>query len=73
VAVTPHGKVNPVPADRVNPQHEHRDGEPVEAGVRAPWVPPEVTELPPLTDLTLQTGDPIGGGGDTGGGGSSVF
>jgi len=34
-------------------------------------VKPEITELPRLTDLTLQTGDPIGGGGDTGG--STVF
>lgn len=40
---------------------------------RSPWSPPELTELPPLTDLTLQTGEPIGGGGDTGGGGSTVF
>jgi hypothetical protein len=32
-----------------------------------------VEELPPLTDLTLMTGDPIGGGGDTGGGGTTVF
>lgn len=37
------------------------------------WVAPEVTELPRLTELTLQTGDPIWGGGGTGGGGSSVF
>jgi hypothetical protein len=62
-----------VPDDRPDTQKDRRDGEPVEAGVRAPWVSPEVTELPPLTDLTLQTGDPIGGGGGTGGGGSSVF
>jgi len=38
-----------------------------------PWVPPRIEELPPLTDLTLQTGSPIDGGGDTGGGGSVVF
>ena len=37
------------------------------------WVPPELVELPRLTDLTLQTGSPIDGGGDTGGGGSTVF
>ena len=47
------------------------------AGGKRPWVSPKVTELPRLTDLTLQTGgiigDPIGGGGDTGGGGSTVF
>jgi hypothetical protein len=37
---------------------------------RLPWIPPEVIELPPLTQLTLQStiGDPIGGGGGTGGG-----
>jgi hypothetical protein len=35
------------------------------------WTAPSVTELPRLTDLTLQTG--IGGGGDTGGSGSTVF
>jgi len=35
------------------------------------WVAPEVTELPRLTDLTLQTGIP--GIGDPGGGGSTVF
>lgn len=40
---------------------------------RRPWVTPAVTELPRLTDLTLQTGSPIGGTGDTGGGGSTVF
>jgi len=26
------------------------------------WVKPEVVQLPPLTDLTLQSGLPIGGG-----------
>jgi len=40
---------------------------------RRPWVKPEVAELPRLTELTLQTGSPIDGGGDTGGGGSTVF
>jgi len=38
---------------------------------RRPWVAPAVTELPKLTDLTLDSGDPIGGGGGTGG--STVF
>jgi hypothetical protein len=37
------------------------------------WTKPEITDLPRLTDLTLQTGSPIGGGGGTGGGGSTVF
>lgn len=38
--------------------------------VREPWVRPELTELPPLSRLTLQSpvGDPVGGGGDSGGG-----
>ena len=35
------------------------------------WKKPAVTELPRLTDLTLQTGGPIDGGGGTGG--STVF
>ena len=35
------------------------------------WTRPELTELPRLTDLTLLTGSPIGGGG--GAGGSTVF
>ena len=40
---------------------------------RRPWVKPEVAQLPPLTELTLQTGSPIDGGGGTGGGGGTVF
>jgi hypothetical protein len=40
---------------------------------RRPWVAPRVAELPRLTELTLQTGDAIPGGGNTGGGGSTVF
>ncbi len=47
-----------------------RDAPPNE---RKRWVPPSIDDLPRLTDLTLQTGSPIGGGGDTGLGGSSVF
>ena len=39
---------------------------------KRPWVKPEVTELPRLTDLTLQTGVPIPGFGDPGTG-STVF
>ncbi|MDB4884004.1 MAG: hypothetical protein JWL95_2770 [Gemmatimonadetes bacterium] len=34
---------------------------------RAPWQVPRVTDLPKLTELTLQTGAPIDGGGGTGG------
>ena len=40
---------------------------------RRPWRRPEVVELPKLSELTLQTGNPIVGGGGTGNGGSSVF
>ena len=40
---------------------------------REPWKAPELIELPRLTELTLQSGGPIGGGGNTGGGGSTVF
>ena len=43
------------------------------APAKRPWVVPEVKDLPRLTDLTLQTGSPITGGGDTDGGGSTVF
>ena len=43
------------------------------ASERSPWQPPELIELPRLTELTLQTGGPVGGGGNTGGGGSTVF
>jgi hypothetical protein len=39
---------------------------------RKPWVDPQVQDLPKLTDLTLLTGSPIGGGGNTGTG-STVF
>lgn len=38
---------------------------------RRAWVPPTITELPKLTELTLDS--PIDGGGGTGGGGSTVF
>jgi hypothetical protein len=40
---------------------------------RLAWVSPELTELPRLTELTLQTGGVIPGTGNTGGGGSTVF
>jgi hypothetical protein len=38
---------------------------------RRAWVEPELLELPRLSELTLQTGIP--GGGGTGGGGSGVI
>lgn len=40
---------------------------------RRTWTAPAVTDLPRLTELTLQTGPFIPGGGGTGGGGSTVF
>jgi hypothetical protein len=40
---------------------------------RRPWIAPAVTELPRLTELTLQTGPGILGGGNPNGGGSTVF
>ena len=43
------------------------------AETRRPWTPPAVADLPRLTELTLQTGGFIPGGGGTGGGGSTVF
>lgn len=51
--------------------------EPADAGQRGlpakrPWVSPVVSQLPRLTELTLQSPGPIPGGGGTGGGGSTV-
>ena len=37
---------------------------------RSPWTAPQVTDLPRLTELTLTSGIPCGGG--TGGGGTGV-
>ena len=59
----------------MEPQHRPASGDPPQSAPpdsksKRKWVSPEVTELPRLTDLTLQTGAPIGGGG---GGGSTVF
>jgi hypothetical protein len=59
----------PAENDRARPPN----GKPDEPRTLRPWVPPRIEELPPLTDLTLATGDPIDGGGDIGGGGSTVF
>jgi hypothetical protein len=47
------------------------DPEAQPASGKKQWKKPAVTELPRLTDLTLQTGGPIGGGGNDGG--STVF
>jgi hypothetical protein len=48
-------------------------GAPIRPDARRPWVSPTLEELPPLTDLTLQTGPGIPGGGGIGGGGSTVI
>ena len=55
------------PGDNVVPDPVHK-----ETRERKPWVEPRVEDLPKLTDLTLLTGSPIGGGGNTGTG-STVF
>ena len=39
---------------------------------RAPWRTPTIVELPKLTQLTLQTGAPIDGGGNPGGGSTVI-
>ncbi len=63
----------------MDPQHVAPGGEPPPASLppagptsKRKWVTPAVTELPRLTDLTLQTGVPIPGFGDPGSG-STVF
>jgi hypothetical protein len=50
-----HEDVRPTPP----PNRKDRDDEPA---TRMPWRPPTIEKLPPLTDLTLQTGSPIPGG-----------
>lgn len=45
---------------------------PKAAKVRSTWVAPRVDQLPALTELVLQTGPAIPGGGDPGGG-TTVF
>ena len=42
------------------------------SATRRAWVSPEVTDLPRLTELTLQTGPSVPCGGGSGGGGSVV-
>ncbi len=56
-----------------SPKELSRDAESGHERARRPWIVPVVTELPPLTELTLITGSPIPGTGNTGGGGSTVF
>jgi hypothetical protein len=60
----------------MDPKHPESGGQPQPprpgSKRKRPWVKPELTELPRLTDLTLQTGVPIPGFGDPGSG-STVF
>jgi hypothetical protein len=44
-----------------------------ERSSKQPWEKPSLSKLPPLTELTLQTGGAIPGGGGSGGGGSTVI
>lgn len=55
-----------------SPEELSRDPESGHELTRRPWIEPVLTELPPLTELTLITGSPIPGTGDVGGG-STVF
>lgn len=43
------------------------------AADRRPWMAPSISELPRLTELTLQTGPGIPGECEIGGGGSTCF
>ena len=54
------------------PPEENSPDQPL-PGRKLLWSAPEVKELPRLTDLTLQTGVPIGGTGNPGGTPSTVF
>lgn len=58
------------PETNITARDEGRDRAP---SGKKQWVAPEIVDLPRLTDLTLQTGSPIDGGGNTGGSGSTVF
>ncbi len=51
-------------------QPDAPESSPEQATTKRAWTAPAVTELPRLTELTLQS---ITGDGDTGGGGSTVF
>lgn len=57
------------PTDRFAPPDSDNDKSADET--RREWIEPDLVELPKLSDLTLQTGIP--GGGGTGGGGSGVI
>lgn len=48
-------------------------GNGAETPEKLPWMPPKISDLPRLADLTLQTGSGIPGGGGIGGGGSTVI
>lgn len=45
----------------------------IKADAREVWEKPTIVELPPLTELTLQSEEAISGQGGTSGGGSLIF
>lgn len=49
------------------------DAAPTAVAARQPWMAPEVSDLPRLTELTLQTGAAIEGDCAMGGSGSTCF
>ena len=51
---------------------DERDGSGSESESLRRWISPSIQTLPRLTELTLQSGGQIPGGGDPGGGGSTV-
>lgn len=57
--------------DSPGPQPSAEHPPPNSDPARAEWITPAVTQLPRLSELTLQSGA-IPGGGGTGGGGSTV-
>ena len=54
-----------------------KSGDEIPQPAKRAWLEPSITDLPPLTELTLQSGAAGGGGiggtGGTGGGGSLIF
>lgn len=55
------------------PSQVRTDESPPAVAARQPWQAPEVSDLPRLTELTLQTGAGIPGECETGGSGSTCF
>jgi len=66
--------LDPSQTQDLNMNNRSTTGADAVATAKRPWTAPEVSDLPRLTELTLQTfGGGIDGGGGTGGGGSTVF